>query len=293
MTNIDAKTEALALKFRKGATAAFTLKDYEKVLGLIGWTVSATKEGRTVVSVTFSTPTGESFTEVKEPNYKAISFLDAPRFMSKHGAQDAVSALLGLHPYEQEQAKRGLYGVQYSVENAGLCPCCFHLQKLNADGTMVLHGYRRPGTGETVGRCWGVDLAPLEVSVEGTKALWSQVLEPNAQGAEDALASFLASPPTSITLNRNAGKWKAPEDMVSVDANTIPPGPNGLALKGYEYAQALKALEGKLKQAAKRARKTADAYGALVANWQPDMTPAERETQGKLPVMMPWIYDCM
>ena len=53
-------------------------------------------------------------------------------------------------------------------DNTGTCPCCFRNVKLDAAGRMVLHGYQRPGWGETIGRCFGVGYKPFELSSDGT-----------------------------------------------------------------------------------------------------------------------------
>ena len=54
---------------------------------------------------------------------------------------------------------------------AGTCPCCFQLHALSSTGTIVLHGYKRPGWGFAVGSCVGVGYPPFEISPAGTIAL--------------------------------------------------------------------------------------------------------------------------
>lgn len=44
----------------------------------------------------------------------------------------------------------------------GTCQWCFGEYKTNAHGTMVLHGYQRPGHGSTVGRCSGAGKPPFD-----------------------------------------------------------------------------------------------------------------------------------
>lgn len=56
------------------------------------------------------------------------------------------------------------------MSTTGTCPCCFG--EYVAKGTMVLHGYKRPGTGWINGRCPSSSrYRPYEVSVEGTVAM--------------------------------------------------------------------------------------------------------------------------
>lgn len=63
--------------------------------------------------------------------------------------------------------------------NTGTCPVCFGNFKLTpktrhgkdkAMPGMVLHGYKRPGTGYVHGNCFGQDWPPFELSREGTDA---------------------------------------------------------------------------------------------------------------------------
>ena len=59
-------------------------------------------------------------------------------------------------------------GAKRTVANTGTCGYCFQNVKLK-NGSTVLHGYRRPGTGVTEGQCQGRGLAPFELSVEATE----------------------------------------------------------------------------------------------------------------------------
>lgn len=55
----------------------------------------------------------------------------------------------------------------------GTCQACFGtfvVQFRQSTWTIVLHGYRRPGDGQTHGRCWGYNELPYELSCELTKA---------------------------------------------------------------------------------------------------------------------------
>lgn len=54
----------------------------------------------------------------------------------------------------------------------GTCGICFQNVKLKMGGsmpTLVFHGYRRPGTGQTHGSCSAVGEGPFELTVEPTK----------------------------------------------------------------------------------------------------------------------------
>jgi hypothetical protein len=84
---------------------------------------------------------------------------------------DQINKKLGLGKFEPS--------ISRTRENTGTCPVCF--QNIKANPYMVLHGYRRPGTGETYGRCYGVGYLPFEVSIEGTKDYLEKVVEPQLE----------------------------------------------------------------------------------------------------------------
>ena len=77
----------------------------------------------------------------------------------------------------------------------GVCQACFadHAVKNSAKGEwlIVLHGYRRPGTGETLGRCIGARVTPYELSCELTKAILVNTRNKLA-GRQDYLERLLA-----------------------------------------------------------------------------------------------------
>jgi hypothetical protein len=62
---------------------------------------------------------------------------------------------------------------------SGTCQACFGLQALRKNA-IVLHGYRRPGTGFTEGRCQGADELPYELSCELSKRWLARVTERRA-----------------------------------------------------------------------------------------------------------------
>lgn len=295
MTNTiyTAEAEALAAKFRKGATASFKLKEFKAVLEPIGFKVEVTrKDGRTVVEVTFTAPNGETFVEVKGPTSRYVTFYEARRFVNGHGAEEAVSAALGLPSYEEEQADKQVYGVQYDLNNAGICPCCFRVQKLDDNGGLVLHGYQRPGDGYVHGSCYGVGRKPLEVSAEGTEAYLNKVLVPCAKSAAEALAEFKVSPPTSFSINRNRNRYRCEPEFVVVDATTCAAWDTEGKYPGNEFRKELESLGYRLERDVKESAKTAAAYGDVVTNWVPDIAPIERKAAKRHAAMIKWILRC-
>jgi hypothetical protein len=73
-------------------------------------------------------------------------------------------------------------GVPRTREHTGSCPVCFQNIKLSNE-KMVLHGYRRPGTGTVHGSCFGVGYPAFELSVKGTKA-YREVVENQTDSTE-------------------------------------------------------------------------------------------------------------
>lgn len=72
-----------------------------------------------------------------------------------------INAKLGTDPHET--------GVVRTRDGTGTCPACFQNIKLANGEKMVLHGYRRPGTGTTHGKCFCVGYPAFELSVKGSK----------------------------------------------------------------------------------------------------------------------------
>lgn len=278
---LDPATKEVLLKTRKSATASFEVKQLGLLFNALGgpWKFESKKEGRTVVSVTLTAPNGSSVTEVKEPQYKRVQASYAMhRFLHLTGVKDAmmarVSELLGMPTYEDEQAEKVMYGVQYDLNNAGICPVCFRVQKLDENGKMVSHGYRRPGDGQNHGNCFGVGYVPLEVSPVGSRAYQAQVAYPSAVACENAYADFLANPPQSFERKTFRGEV----EIVNVgDA---------------WYDSMLESETNRLKRAAEEWRRISNAYDELVGAWVPDITPIERKATKAPPKMLPYIRKC-
>lgn len=278
-TNVTATATAATLKlahqFRRGSTAAFTVKAYEAVLSLIGWTVSTEKAERKVVAVTFGSPDGSTFTVRKELHYRGFNLYMAAPFLRP--AVEAVCFYLGLPTVEREEADRKMYGVKHDLTNAGTCPACFSIQKLNK-GRLVLHGYTRPGDGFVYRECFGVGHLPLEVSSEGTEA-FVEVLARALVNAQEALALFEAKPPTEmvVTVYCYALRRNVPETITSSD---------------YRFLREMENMRRRLTAAVPAAAKLLMAYGNVVKNWKPDIDPAARKATRAMPVMIDWIMVC-
>jgi hypothetical protein len=79
------------------------------------------------------------------------------------------------------------------------CACCFRDIAVGTDGTMVHHGYERPGSGSQTSSCWGIDYEPLEVSTKGLEYVISNLDERLAR--EQAYRTSLDTA-TSISIIR-------------------------------------------------------------------------------------------
>lgn len=154
----------LLLKVQRGATAGFNTQDWLCCLEALGWPcakVVVDKETRVDVRA----PNGAGFTIRKQPGYRVVTFYDFVKWARANGLAAAVEAVIGAPARKPSRPE---------VEaNTGTCPCCFGGFKLK-DSTggylgMVFHGYRRPGSGYTVGSCFGVGYAPYEVNCLGTE----------------------------------------------------------------------------------------------------------------------------
>lgn len=97
-----------------------------------------------------------------------------------------LNDFLGMDSVEHEKEQKRLDQQRKHREGGNAtCPVCFGMFKLTPktkkgkDKTMpgmVLHGYKRPGTGWIEGNCFGQDWPPFELSSEGTEA-WLKRLE--------------------------------------------------------------------------------------------------------------------
>lgn len=95
------------------------------------------------------------------------------------------------------------------ADTVGCCPACWgdYVVKERRGGKLavVLHGYQRPGVGYTIGRCFGVGYAPLEVSTEGLDAFICTI-KSQLDGVTEALAEL----PTVGSVFR-APRWSGDE----------------------------------------------------------------------------------
>ena len=151
-------------------------------------------------------------------------------------------------------------------DNTGTCAVCFRNIKLVARGEsyiMALHGYNRPGSGFVVGRCWGGDHAPYELSSEATALILDAV--------EDRL-----------TANRKYLETLSSPDLNEFDAHKWFGGTtHEIHQKGtdshwvYNLREHVRATEGQI-QKVERER---NIYKWLIDNWKMRELPREGDKE--------------
>jgi len=96
-------------------------------------------------------------------------------------------------------------------DQTGSCPVCFQNVKL-AGGKLVLHGYKRPGSGTVHGKCFGVGYEPFEVSPKGVSDYLAQQLIPIVEGLKRRLASLKSGDMKTLNIGRASPKIVTPDD---------------------------------------------------------------------------------
>jgi hypothetical protein len=140
-------------------------------------------------------------------------------------------------------------------ENTGSCPVCFQNIKLSG-GDMVLHGYKRPGSGSTHGKCSGYGWPAFETSVAGTKN-HLESLQESLVLRKKLLRSLEDGEVTQLDIGYNRPKLIGPDD---------PQWDRALKAKITEVKQFIEALEDEIKT-----------FSKLVQHWKPRPLPKEGE----------------
>jgi len=163
---------------------------------------------------------------------------------------DQISRKLDMAPHEP--------AVPRTRENTGSCPVCFQNIKINNE-RMVLHGYRRPGHGSTVGNCFGYGYPAFELKVEGTKAYLKEELEP----ALDQLKDYLKR------LNRGDVEKLNTASRFSLPKYITPEDPQW----GMYLQKAVRETESRIKTT----QEDVGIYTRLVQHWKERPLPKEGE----------------
>ena len=182
---------------RKKGTS-FKGKDLDRVLAILGgWSIDELedpKDPKKTILVVKSPSGNRSFVDRYHGDWPDNRFQIEKEFRPKGYGSDSITAWLykdtefldqlnaklGTEPYltgDDKKRAKEKEGIDMGV--LGTCPCCFGTFKLLLKGSrngsdktmpgMVLHGYKRPGTGYAEGECHGVGWPPYELSKEGTE----------------------------------------------------------------------------------------------------------------------------
>ena len=97
-----------------------------------------------------------------------VAFADAWEPIGKILKEVKQKVIKGKRPKEKSDVQKQQELI--SELNKKTCPCCIGRFATHKDGTMVLHGYKRPGVGFAVGECIGYEkhFLPLEESLDGS-----------------------------------------------------------------------------------------------------------------------------
>jgi len=214
-------------------------------------------------AVKTTAPNGQSFDELPSrhglsgnaflgysPNRKLQTWDTIKWLNTKTDWLDQINKKLGLEEFQP--------AVPRTREHTGSCPICFQNIKLKEGGrlpTMVLHGYRRPGTGTIHGNCYGMGYPPFELSVEGTKSYLVEVITPARERAEAKVKLFKDGKVKIIHIH---------------DHSTVEEGdPN--------WDRVLKGAKEEADRMLTRAEDEEDAFKRLVQHWKERDLPKEGE----------------
>ena len=130
----------------------------------------------------------------------------------------------------------------------GTCGWCQRKIAVDGGGQMVLHGYERPGTGETVGRCPATSrYRALEISDEALRArlAWSKTMLERAEHALEKL-------PQATTLPH---PWTMRREVVKPDDKL--------------WARAMEVAKHQLERQVRDYKHDIKALGKAIAEWKP------------------------
>jgi hypothetical protein len=124
---------------------------------------------------------------------------------------------------------------------------------------LVLHGYRRPGDGQTHGKCFGRGYPPHELSPDGARAWLNEVLVPQL-GGECLVFENLATGKIKRICVREADERRGrPAEYVSVGDR--------------DWPRVLQARIDEQERAVNRADSEVRTFAKKVAGWKLDELP--------------------
>ncbi len=261
------ETNFLLLAARKGAVASFETKHWVAVLEALGFKASLEKEGRTVVKAIVTAPSGQILTIVKEAHYRRILWYEIGPWMKQIGFNmvEAASKILGMETPEEEKRLKGLY--ERDLTNTGTCGVCEGNFKREADGSLHMHGFTRPGDGMLHGRCFGVGYQPHEISVDAARDYLARALRPYLAEWKVALSNLKSGKVDTLSVR----KWNY--ETRQDEWKTI------TAADGYDFTQAMAAEIYKAENNVRWATQDVERFEKKIAEWKVDVLPEIKYAQ--------------
>ena len=172
-------------------------------MGHEGWRITA-PDGKTYDELPGRYDLGTFYHGYKSRSRSKLPLWDAVKWLNKDTDWLAqINKKLGMDAHEPAAPR--------TRDGTGSCPVCF--QNIKAKPEIVLHGYRRPGTGQVYGNCFGMGFLPFEVSVKGTKAYLDEKLEPQLKDLQKYLGDLKAGKVKELRSNRGRDKVITPADQ--------------------------------------------------------------------------------
>lgn len=168
--------------------------DYEGAAGNEGWQITM-PNGKTFSALPSKYDIGNAHHGWKVIPATKVSIYDAISWLTKEGDWvDLANKALSMEAIEPT--------IPRTREKTGSCGVCFQNVKIKLGDPprIVLHGYKRPGTGQVHGNCFGMGYPPFELSAEATQAFNLQVLIPLRDRTADRLRALKAGEVTELTV---------------------------------------------------------------------------------------------
>lgn len=221
-------------------------------MGSEGWKIT-TSNGKTIEVLPDAYDFGDYYHGYKKvPRTKIQTYRWVPVLNKETDWLNQIDKKLGLGAFEKTAPR--------TRESTGSCPVCFSNIKLATDGEkMVLHGYRRPGTGTTQGSCFGVGYPAFELDVKGTKDYLKQVVEPHYK------------------LKRITVEKLMRDDLTAVSYGSDPLNPKVVTRDDPNWDYHLDTARKMAEQLLSIAESEFKAFTKLVANWKARPLPKEGE----------------
>ena len=152
-------------------------------------------------------------------------------------------------------------------EDARTCPCCISKFMVKKDGTMVHHGYQRPGVGYDIGECPGAQrFRPLEESLDGAYFMYESLLNEECELRE----KILHAPEVKILYKTESVYNKKTRHFETIKTPVYPE-------DGYKWENAFEQHMFKLKSKLSQILADQKFYKKVMKDWFPVAYPKEND----------------